>query len=308
MKRCPITYQEIPVDINYSQSGLRLLSRSLKDLNKFPFTPQVLIQKALDLASKTSIQGVQAKLSIKLKVKNESFEIVERKGQYILKPPHQIYEEVSENEDLTMRLAGLAGIDVPFHGLIYNADDSLSYIVKRFDRERNQKIAVEDFSQLLGFSRDDKYDSSMEQIVKVIEKHCTFPAIEKAKLFRLTLFNFLVGNEDMHLKNFMLIRHQDKVELSPAYDLLNTTILFDAKEEVALPINGKKSKLTRNDFVDYFGEARLGLPRQLLEDEVSKLRYCSEQWNALIDISFLSLSKRERYKSLIEGRWQRLMK
>jgi serine/threonine-protein kinase HipA len=65
----------------------------------------------------------------------------------------------------------------------------------------------------------------MEEVISVIEKFCTFPAIEKSKLFTLILFNFLVGNEDMHLKNFSVIRRALKVELSPSYDLLNLTII-----------------------------------------------------------------------------------
>jgi serine/threonine-protein kinase HipA len=70
------------------------------------------------------------------------------------------------------------------------------------------------------------------------------------KLFARTLFSFLAGNEDMHLKNFSLIARGEKVELTPAYDLVNTTIaLRAAREELALPLQGKKSKLTRNDLL-----------------------------------------------------------
>lgn len=132
----------------------------------------------------------------------ECFEIVELGGTFILKPPHPIYDELPQNEDVTMRLAKSVGIEVPFHGMIYNIDDSLTYLIKRFDRlPRGHKVATEDFSQLMGHSRDTKYESSMEKLIPVIEKHCTFPLLEKMKLFRRTLFNFLVGNEDMHLKN-----------------------------------------------------------------------------------------------------------
>jgi serine/threonine protein kinase HipA of HipAB toxin-antitoxin module len=72
----------------------------------------------------------------------------------------------------------------------------------------------------------------------------------RMKLFRLVIFNFLVGNEDMHLKNFMLIEQANKVELSPAYDLVNTTLVLASQEEIALPIRGKKNRLSRADLVD----------------------------------------------------------
>ena len=103
-----------------------------------------------------------------------------------------------------MRLAAAGGVAVPLHGLMYAKDGSLTYFIKRFDREgRKGKLAVEDFAQLMGRSRDTKYDGSMEKVAQVVETHCTFPAIEKIKLFRLTLVNFLLGNEDMHLKKFL---------------------------------------------------------------------------------------------------------
>src|SRR4030042_3559984 len=106
-----------------------------------------------------------------------------------------------------MRLAAIAGLEVPLHGMVYARDGSLTYFIRRFDRVRRKgKLATEDFAQLQGKSRDTKYDSSMEQVTRTIEEFCTFLLIEKAKLFRLTIFSFVVGNEDMHLKNFSLIR------------------------------------------------------------------------------------------------------
>ena len=91
-----------------------------------------------------------------------------------------------------MKMAEAAGLEIPLHGLLYNIDGSLTYFIKRFDRlPRGHKIAVEDFSQLLGYSRETKYESSMEKLPPILEKHCTFPLIEKIKFFRLTLFNFL---------------------------------------------------------------------------------------------------------------------
>lgn len=305
MNHCPITYEECN-DQKYTQKGLKLLSKSLKNLNNFPFTPKEQIQIASQLASKLSIQGVQPKLSVILKVKEGGFEVVEKGGRFIIKPPHHLYDEVPQNEDLTMRLAKIIGIEVPFHGMIYNIDGSLSYFIKRFDRTRNQKVAVEDFSQLLGYSRETKYESSMEKVVSVIEKHCTFPVIEKLKLFRIVIFNFIVGNEDMHLKNFTLIRRENKVELSPAYDLLNTTVITKAEEEIALPIRGKKKKLNRSDFVDYFGVDRLGLSESILKNELLRFKESLTSWNELITNSFLSEKTRNLYVKMINERWKKL--
>jgi serine/threonine-protein kinase HipA len=308
MNRCPITYA-LCGDQFYSLEGLKLLSKRLKYLKLFPYTPKEQIQLASQLATKLSIQGIQPKLSVLLDIAQASFKVVERGGQYILKPPHPHYDEIPQNEDLTMKLAAAIGIEVSLHGLLYNIDHSLTYFIKRFDRlPRNQKLAVEDFSQLLGFSRETKYESSMEQVASVIEKYCTFPVIEKLRLFRLFIFNFLIGNEDMHLKNFSLIRRNHKVELSPAYDLLNTTIILRAKEEIALPLKGKKSRLNRGDFVDYFGQERLRLTEAVIQRELSHFESALPRWKALIEQSFLSSTLQQRYWELVESRWHRLLK
>ena len=89
---------------------------------------------------------------------------MERGGTFIFKPPHQFYSELPQNEDLTMRMAAII-MDVPLHGMIYNIDNTLTYFIKRFDRKPGgHKVAVEDFSQLLGYSRETKYESSMEKV------------------------------------------------------------------------------------------------------------------------------------------------
>ena len=78
-------------------------------------------------------------------------------------------------------------------------------------------------------------------------------------------------NEDMHLKNFSVIRHDLKVELSPAYDLLNSTIILDSQEELALPLRGKKNKLTKDDFLVYFAKECLGLTQKSIRQTVSRI-------------------------------------
>ncbi len=238
---CPISYEPSGKKL-YSEKGLKLLSQNLNDLKPLDYTAEQQRQEAMERATKMSIQGVQPKLSAILNIKEECFEIVDKNGKYILKPQHHLFPELPQNEDLTMRLAKIIGINVPLHGLVYSKDKTLTYFIKRFDRIGHKtRVPVEDFAQLSGLSRDTKYNYTMEKIVKLIDEYFTFPSIEKVKLFQLVLFNYLVGNEDMHLKNYSVIRNGDKVEFSPAYDLLNTTIVLKGDiEEIALPIDGKK--------------------------------------------------------------------
>jgi serine/threonine-protein kinase HipA len=306
MNRCPLTYRECG-NQKYSQEGLKLFSNKLKLDPDFPFSAAEQITLAGKYATKLSIAGVQPKLSVRLNIPNHRFEVVDRGGVYIIKPPHPIYPELPENEDLTMRLAKTTGIDVPFHGLIYGSDGSRSYLIKRFDRYgHGKKHAIEDFSQLSNHTRDTKYDSSMEKLIPILEEHCSFPVLEKVKLFRLMLFCFLVGNEDMHLKNFSLIRRQNKVELSPAYDLVNSTIVIDGSEELALPVAGKRSKITRSILCDYYGSKMLELNSNVIKNEMRSLHQASKGWDDFIQQSFLSQEMQKKYRSLLIQRCERL--
>jgi serine/threonine-protein kinase HipA len=306
MNRCPITYKDSG-DRKYSAEGLRKLSSRLKTLYDFPYSAEEQVKESVARASKMSIQGVQPKLSVRLSIKNCIFEIVDRGGNYIFKPQTPNYSQVPENEDLTMRLAKLIGIEVPLHGLIYSIDGSLTYFIKRFDRVgRNKKVPLEDFAQLSGLDRDTKYSSSMEKLIPIIDKFCTFPTIEKLKLFNLTLFSFLVGNEDMHLKNFSLISRNLKVELSPAYDLLNSTIVLNSAEELALPLNGKKNRLNKDDFLHYFAQERLELLPKTIAQCTSRISMAYPRWIELIQKSFLSDDMKKIYLRLLNERYHLL--
>jgi serine/threonine-protein kinase HipA len=307
MKICPITYEIIAEDRLYSERGLKLLSSKLKNLKVLQFTADELRKESAKRANKMSIQGVQPKLSAVLSLKNETIEIVSSGGRYILKPEHHLYSEVPQNEDLTMRLAAATGIEVPLHGLLYGIDGSLTYFIKRFDRiGQASKLSVEDFSQLSGHGRSTKYDSSMEKLVNIIDEYATFPLVEKIKLFMRTVFNFLIGNEDMHLKNFSIIIRNGKVELSPAYDFLNSSIIISSQEEVALPLNGKKNNIKKTDIIDYYGIKRLALTEKIINSELVKIMKALPLWRQLIDVSFLSDGMKQQYHEILNNRLKRL--
>jgi serine/threonine-protein kinase HipA len=206
-----------------------------------------------------------------------------------------------------MSLAETLGIEVPVHGLLLNADKTRSYFVRRFDRTGWDRQPVEDFAQLSGASRDTKYDSSTERLTELIGRFCTFPALEHMKFLDRLLFAYLTGNEDMHLKNWSLVTRDDKVELSPAYDLLNSTIPNPkSREELALTLHGKKSNLKANDFWSYLAGERLGLAPALIEQTKARFSAACSHWPARIDASFLSQDMKERYLALLETRRARL--
>jgi serine/threonine-protein kinase HipA len=309
MKWCPITYELIKEEQSYSEKGLKLLAPTLKNLKPLPFGAAELRKEAAARAGKMSVQGVQTKLSAQLKIKDETFELVDQFGHYILKPQSEYYQDLPENEAITMTLAGSIGLDIPIHGLLYSQDGSMTYFIKRFDRiGKTKRLPVEDFAQLIGLTRDTKYNASMEQTIKVIMEFCSFPAIELVKFFKLTLFNFLVGNEDMHLKNISLITKNDIVMLSPGYDLVNSSIaLRNAKEEIALPLNGKKKNLTSKDFFQYLAVERTHLSEKTVHSIIQLFKRSIPIWIDLINISFLSARMKEEYLRLLFERSNRLL-
>jgi serine/threonine-protein kinase HipA len=284
------------------------LSAGLKGFKEFEYSAEEQRNEAFNRASKMSVQGVQPKLSARLNIKEEKFEIVDTGGRYILKPQHHLFPEMPENEDLTMKLAHEIGLEIPVHGLIWSKDNSLTYFIRRFDRRgQNDKVPVEDFAQLAGMSRDTKYDSSMEKVVGLINKYCTFPAIEKLVLFKLVIFNYIIGNDDMHLKNFSVITQDGKVKLSPGYDLINTTIEYrKPDDEIALPIKGKKKSLTYSDLINYFAIERCELTTKSVDKVLETVSTTLPIWKSIIDASFLSKGMKEKYLYLMDLRLNRL--
>jgi serine/threonine-protein kinase HipA len=294
-------------DVSYSQAGLRTLSPRLKTIKALNYDAEQQRQIAAEMAEKISIQGVQPKFSAILSPSKGEFQLVESHGRYILKPPHRDFPQVPENEALTMDLARRAGVETPPFGLVSNIDGTYTYFIQRFDRKgKKNRIATEDFAQLSRESRQTKYRSSLERVAGVVDEYCTFPLPEKLKLWRRVLVFYLTGNEDMHLKNYSLVTENDKTTLSPAYDLLNTTIILkQPKEESALPLNGKRAKLSRSDFVDYYAWQRLGLSPTVTTRILGELESTLPQWHARIERDpLLAKDFKASYQELVTRRAQ----
>ncbi len=254
-----------------------------------------------------TVPGVQPKLSlsfIKDVLKDETngrlTVLGAMGGNYILKPQNKVYPQMPENEHLSMRMAELCGISVVPSSLIRLKSGELSYITKRIDRtQAGQKIHMLDMFQIL--EAFDKYKSSVEKIGRALAKHSANTVLDLLRLFEIVVFSYLIGNNDMHLKNFSMILKNEEWNLSPAYDLLNVNLhLPEDNEESALTINGKKRKLTKSDFVN------LGLKLQLTEKQISNTfdRFIKSEniMKQEISNSFLSTENQMKYVDLLEVR------
>lgn len=252
-----------------------------------------------------AVTGVQPKLSLTIEKasgdpKKSRFTIVGLWGNYILKPPTPAFHQLPENEDLTMHLSEQFGLLTAEHSLIRLKSGELAYITKRFDREGKEKLPMEDMCQLTETLTNDKYKSSMEKIAKCITQYSSKPGLDMIAFFETTLFCFITGNADMHLKNFSLLTNRrNEVILSPAYDLLCTKIAMpDDKEELALTLNGKKRKLRIADFDRFAENLKLNNKAKLnIYEKASKKIPELLNW---IGVSFLSDELKEEYRKVIE--------
>lgn len=260
------------------------------------------------IRAQTSLTGVQPKLSLNL-TKHEGcsrLTIVGLWGDYIFKPQTESYGQLPENEDLTMHLAAAAKISVVPHSLIRMADGKLGYIAKRIDRtQKGEKIDMEDMCQLTLHPTEYKYKSSYEQIAKTIVRYSSMPKLDLTNYMQLLLFCFVTGNNDMHLKNFSLYRPSENYRLTPAYDLLNVAIANPKdKEEMALSLSGRKTKLRLHDFL--LSAKTMGLDENVVLRLVAGLQKTLPQWKILIHHSFLSEEMKTAYENLLVSRLSRL--
>ncbi len=256
------------------------------------------------IQSQTALTGVQPKLSLNLN-KHEGtnrLTIVGLWGDFIFKPQSDDYPELPENEDLTMHLAEAARIKVVPHSLIRLADGSLGYITRRIDRTRKgEKIDMEDMCQLTLHPTEYKYKSSYEQIAKAIATYSTTPKLDLVNYMQILLFSYITGNNDMHLKNFSLYRPQKFYQLAPAYDLLNVAVANPKdKEELALTMNGKKTRLKRQDFLK--ASSTMGIEERVTLQLIENMLKAYPTWKELIEMSFLSDDMKEAYLELLNTR------
>lgn len=260
------------------------------------------------IQEQTSLTGVQPKLSLHLNEHEGSkrLTIVGLWGGYICKPQTSRYPMMPEVEDLTMHLAEVARIEVVPHTLMRMADNTLCYLTYRIDRTPDgEKIAMEDMCQLTERQTEYKYKSSYERIGKVIQKYSSLPQMDVVNFFEVVLFSWLTGNNDMHLKNFSLYEIENKMRLTPAYDLLNAAIINPKDEdEMALTLNGRKKNLQRKDFIQ--SAAALGIESVIVNRLIDKYIKLLPKFEVVIQNSFLSAEMKEKYANLLHERLKRL--
>lgn len=253
-----------------------------------------------------TVPGVQKKLSLHLVSdrRKPRLTLVNYPTGYILKPQVSEFEALPESEQLIMTMADMAGISTVPHALI-KGNAGLAYITKRVDRnltdDKIEMLAMEDFCQLDLRLTEDKYRGSYERCAKIIKQYSSRVGIDMAEFYIRLVFCFIVGNSDMHLKNFSLIETAEgsgEYVLSPAYDLLPVNANMPAdKEQFALSMNGKKMNIRKGDFLKFADTC--GITRQTAEKLIENLVKLTPKWLAMCENSLLPDELKDRLKKII---------
>ena len=312
MSRCLYCYKELaPGERNYHAKCIRK-AFGTKGMPEIPYSGDNIDELARDLVlSRTTVTGMQPKLSMHLargeKNEPDRLTLVGMAGDYILKPQAKAYPHLPENEDLTMHLAEMAGINVVPHTLARMADGELCYLTRRMDRDKHgAKVPMEDVCQLSERMTEDKYHSSYEQCAKTIKRYSNVGKLDLVNYWDVVMFSWLTGNSDMHLKNFSLYMPQEGFwQLTPSYDLLAVHLAMPSdKEELALTLNGKKSNIKRADFLAAMEKSDISAV--VVDRMINKYVKILPKWEECIRQSFLPDEQQTEYLSYITRMLQRI--
>jgi serine/threonine-protein kinase HipA len=197
-------------------------------------------------------------------------------GEWIVKLPSLKFGSVPENEYAMMSLAAGIGMDVPEMMLLpvdeiagmpegVAALKGPALAVRRFDRSEEGSFQIEDFAQVFGIFPEDKYKTaSSRNIAEVIAAEAGEQDV--AEFIRRLVFSVLIGNADMHLKNWSLIyRDRRAARLAPAYDFVSTIpYIPDNKAALTLGRNKRMDQFSLDELAYLAGKARL--PEKLVLD------------------------------------------
>ena len=265
------------------------------------FNEDQIIEDNLDNGNVVS--GVQKKFSLSFNSTKSRKTFATANNEYIIKTQQENLNNIVYYEWVGMKLAKICKIDIVDCGIIKN-NDELLYITKRIDREGQKKIPMEDFCQLSNVQTEYKYNGSYERCYKnVIYKYSDYRTIDKIRFYKIVLFSYIIGNTDMHLKNFSLYEINEKHQMTPAYDLVPVLMVFD-QQEMALTINGKNKNLTKKDFYS-FGLS-MDIDEKIISSIHSDFSIYKEKMLEFIRITELSDKEKEKFISLIDSRINRL--
>ena len=220
---CRSTLEEIK-EGTYTKKAAKELFGTRTAIDSLLFTRSDFFTEGPRYADGMSLSGVQQKLSLKINDKNQ-MEMTVTGGEYILKPSPEAFPYAAENEQCAMALSRMMGLPTAPSAIIPFADGEYAYITKRYDRVGDTKLQQEDLAQGFNIPSKEKYGKSYEEALKLAHSMSGGKLSVVRDLFNRIVFAYLIGNDDMHLKNISLIRYEGNKTpyydgLTPDYDQL----------------------------------------------------------------------------------------
>ncbi len=265
-----------------------------------------------------SLAGVQMKFSMKEKDGRYNLFTGDQLGDWIIKTPSTVHRDVPLNEYTAMKLAALVGVDIPeikLVGLdrldnlpqIKFPDEQYAFAIKRFDRDIDRRIHMEDFAQVLVKYAHEKYNSAnYEQIGRILYEYSADGLADVQQFARRLLVNILLANGDAHLKNWSLF-YPDRVtpRLSPAYDILTTSVYMQDEQQFALKL-AKNNHWYQCSFIDFQHWAdRAGIVWRSIKPHLDEaMEKARDLWPSAIE----DLPMNAEHKSKLKYHWSLLHK
>jgi len=190
-------------------------------------TSESFYDMVIDHTEGTSISGVQRKMFMTLE---SGILVPSNQGEYIVKPTPKAFPQLSENEHAIMKVAERLGFKVAKCSVAPFEDGELAYVTKRFDltSKKGVKIFVEDGASICDVHPMNKGSDALsyETCIKTMVDACGGAIALAVYAVRFVLFSYLVGNNDLHLKNFSLQRKPTSKShmmdgFTPLYDVLS---------------------------------------------------------------------------------------
>jgi serine/threonine-protein kinase HipA len=257
------------------------LAAILKELPKRPLL-------AGEDGIRLSLAGAQDKVAVRIEGNDISLPLGGAPSTHILKPAVERFAGVVFNEAFCMRLAAVAGL--PAAKVETRIVEDIEYLlVERYDRVHQKNVEgattldrlhQEDFCQAQGIVSETKYQKeggpSLKQCFALLRDVSSAPVIDLSRLLDAVIYNYLVGNNDAHGKNFSLLYHgvgtaNQEIRLAPLYDVVSTIYYPELSKDMAMKIGGKYSsdKATPKDFEQLAEEA--GLAKPIVKNRVPEL-------------------------------------
>lgn len=314
---CRLTLKEIESG-SFSNKATKDFFENFNPIDKLNFSRKDFFTEGVKYAGGMSISGVQQKLSLIINDNNE-FEIVTTGGKYILKPSPESFPFAAENEQCAMSISRVVGIETAYSANIQFSDGEEAYITKRYDRKNGNKLHQEDLAQAFNLQSDDKYRKSYEEALYLVREMSGGKLSVVKELFNRIVFSYIIGNDDMHLKNISLIKDLDNRSyaydsLTPNYDqslvhafpnppkigFLALDLLKEEDEGIFSKMYYKYGCYTGYDF--YLLGERVGLRKPVIKSVLENYFKKENEIIKIIDNSFMPVEMKRKAASLVKDR------